>query len=87
MVWMDLVQQVAPWMFDVGSGAGFLADAHQSGLWHSSFEWSILAEQFDTDVFKGTRTILSNLVKSGQLWAFLLGVAAGYIIRSATSYG
>ncbi|MCU0525803.1 MAG: hypothetical protein MUF72_13355 [Elainella sp. Prado103] len=87
MVWMDLVQQITPWMAEMGSGTGLLGDLHQSGLWHSTLEWGVLAQQFDTDVFRGTRTILNNLIKSGQLWAFLLGLAAGYIIRSATTYG
>ncbi len=80
---VDVFQQATPWLADISSWGDF----HQGLLWHSSFDWSVLAQSFDTDVFKNTRTILNNFVKSGQLWAFLGGLVVGYILRSATSYG
>lgn len=48
---------------------------------------TLLAEQFETDVFKGTRTTLNNFVKSGQAWAMLAGFVIGYIVRGLTTYG
>lgn len=80
---LDIFQQATPWVADISAWG----DLQQGWLWHSSFDWSVLAQAFDTDVFKGTRTILNNFIKTGQLWAFLAGIVVGYIIRSATSYG
>jgi hypothetical protein len=83
MVLIDLTQQVTPWIMDVP--AWF--DPNQGLLWHLHIDWSLLAQQFDTDVFAGTRKILNNFVKSGQIWALLIGIVLGYIIRGLTSYG
>lgn len=55
-------------------------------LWHFDFDWPLLAQQFDTDPFAGVRTTIFNFYKSGQLWALLIGVAIGYIIRGITTY-
>lgn len=85
MMLVQLVQHITPCLADVGS---WLDISHASHSWIGhSLDWSLLAQQFDTDVFKGTRTILNNFVKSGQLWAFLIGIVVGYIFRSVTSYG
>lgn len=44
-------------------------------------------QQFDTDVFRGTRGIFNNFIKTGQLWAFLFGLVVGYLLRALTTYG
>lgn len=56
-------------------------------LWHPQLDWSLLAQQFETDVFANTRSAFDNFVKSGQLWAFVIGLVIGYLVRSFTSYG
>ncbi|WP_199336521.1 hypothetical protein [Oscillatoria sp. FACHB-1407] len=56
-------------------------------LWHPHLDWSLLAQQFETDVFANARRSFDNFVKSGQLWALLIGLVIGYLVRSFTSYG
>ncbi|MDX2213896.1 MAG: hypothetical protein SFY66_11475 [Oculatellaceae cyanobacterium bins.114] len=56
-------------------------------LWHPHVDWSLLAQQFETDVFANARNSFDNFVKSGQLWALLAGLVIGFLIRSFTSYG
>lgn len=66
------------WMDGGLFGAGFADATH--------FHWDLLAQQFDTDVFAGFRRTLSNFVKSGQIWAMLIGFVLGYMIRGITTY-
>ncbi|WP_430684956.1 hypothetical protein [Leptolyngbya sp. AN02str] len=48
---------------------------------------SLLAQgQFDTDVFAGVRSAFNNFIQSGQVWALLVGIVLGYLIRGLTSY-
>lgn len=54
---------------------------------HSPLNWSLLAEQFNTDVFANTRLWFQNFIQSGQAWAFAIGLILGYVFRSLTSYG
>lgn len=59
--------------------------------WHSysqlPIDWSVLAQQFETDVFSDFRVAFNNFVESGQVWALVIGLILGYLIRSLTSYG
>lgn len=48
---------------------------------------TLLAQQFDTDPFRGARGAFANFVRSGQAWALLIGFVIGYIVRGLTSYG
>lgn len=48
---------------------------------------ALLAQQFDTDPFRGARGAFANFVRSGQAWALLIGFVIGYIVRGLTSYG
>jgi hypothetical protein len=53
------------------------------------WDWDVMAAgtQFDTDVFAGTRNWFNNFMKTGQVWALMIGIALGFMIRSLTSYG
>lgn len=58
------------------------------GLWDAiALPAQLLAEQFDTDVFAGFRRAFNNFIESGQIWALLVGIVIGYIIRGLTTYG
>lgn len=66
------------WMTDVSS-------------WHPGYDWlhldwSLLAQQFETDVFAGARRAFNNFIQSGQVWALLIGMLLGYILRGITTY-
>jgi hypothetical protein len=71
---------------------GMYSDLSQVGLGHLSWNWAdlqgaVLAQQFDTDVFAGTRKVVGEFVASGKLWTLLIGIVIGYILKSLTSYG
>ena len=46
----------------------------------------VVAQQFEDNFFDHSGDILGNFVESGQLWALLIGVAIGYVIRGITTY-
>jgi hypothetical protein len=75
----DIPTQMASFlnMLDAGQGIyGFFPN-----------DWSVLAQQLDTDVFAGTRNWFDNFLQSGQLWALIIGFILGYIFKGMTSYG
>ncbi|QYO64925.1 hypothetical protein [Leptolyngbya sp. 7M] len=83
MLLVQLVQDLVPGFVDLGAWS----EAGRVWLNHSSFDWGVLAQQFDTDVFKGTRAIIGDFIQSGKLWTLLIGIGIGYMLRALTSYG
>jgi len=55
-------------------------------LWHSSIDVTLLA-QFNENVFSRFNLALDNFIKTGQVWALLIGLVLGYFIRGFTTYG
>lgn len=47
----------------------------------------LVAQYFDQDVIGSSGALLKGFYESGQLWALLIGIVLGYIIKSAFSYG
>lgn len=84
MAVFQLLQHVMPWLGDVGSWHTLVPHAW---FWHGSIDHSIFAALLDTDVFKPVRMFFSYFIKSGQIWALLIGSIVGYLFRSLTSYG
>ncbi len=39
------------------------------------------------DLAGDVQRAFNNFVKTGQVWAFLIGVILGYLFRTFTSYG
>ena len=46
----------------------------------------IIAQQFEDNFFDRSGDIIGDFVESGQLWALLLGIVLGYVIRGITAY-
>ncbi|MGD1856959.1 MAG: hypothetical protein ACFB2W_22220 [Leptolyngbyaceae cyanobacterium] len=46
----------------------------------------VIAQQFEENFFARSGDILGDFVESGQLWALLIGVVLGYLIRGITTY-
>lgn len=46
----------------------------------------VIAQHFEDNFFDRSGDILGNFVESGQLWALLIGVVVGYVIRGITTY-
>jgi hypothetical protein len=84
MVLAHLMQDVATNLSSLSSWN----DLWQTIHWHSSIDWSLLAQKtFQTDVFAGTRAWFQNFIQTGQIWALIIGFVIGYILRGLTSYG
>lgn len=41
----------------------------------------------DPDILGQMRGAVQNFIESGQIWAFLIGVAVGYFVRGFSSFG
>lgn len=84
MAAFELFQHMVPYLEELTSWQGF---AHHGLVWHSTIDWSVFAALLDTDVFKPVRVFFDYFIKSGQVWALLIGSIVGYLFRSLTSYG
>lgn len=50
--------------------------------------WSVLAQTVnDPDLLGNLQKAWNNFVETGQIWALLIGLVIGYLIRNLTSYG
>lgn len=50
--------------------------------------WSVLAQNVtDPDLMGQVQKAWNNFVETGQIWALLIGLVVGYLIRNLTSYG
>jgi len=63
-------------------------DVSHGMAWHPLLHShaDLLAQQFDTDVFRGVREAFGNFFESGQVWALLIGFILGYLLRGITTY-
>lgn len=82
MLLVQYMQEMAPCLANLGAW-------HEigQGWWHSGFDWVVLAQQFDTDVFAGARKSFADFIESGKLWTLLIGIVIGYVLKGLTSYG
>jgi hypothetical protein len=46
----------------------------------------VLAQQFDQDVLGDMGNAWNTFVQSGQIWALIIGLVLGYLIRGMTTY-
>ncbi len=57
-------------------------------FWPMPDDWSLIATQFkDTDLSGDIGKWWNGVVKTGQVWAFLLGAIFGYLAKTFTTYG
>ncbi len=50
--------------------------------------WTVLAQTVnDPDLLGQIQKAWNNFVETGQIWALLIGLVIGYLIRNLTSYG
>ena len=53
---------------------------------HMRVESMIIAQHFDQDILGDLGVAMSEFVESGQVWALLIGIVLGYLIRGLTTY-
>jgi hypothetical protein len=76
-----LMHDATTWL----TGLTHWTDALQMIHWHLPLD---LAQQFKDPDFAGDiQKAFNNFVKTGQVWAFLIGIILGYLIKGFTSFG
>lgn len=46
----------------------------------------VVAQQFDQDILGDLANAWNNFVQTGQIWALIIGVIIGYLVRGLTTY-
>ena len=68
------------------AGMTVSSDSVQLFLWKSLFNGAVLAQQVsETNVLTDMQKAFNNFVQTGQIWAMLIGIVIGYIIRNTTA--
>ncbi len=63
-------------------------DALQQMHWHVPFDLAKLGDTIIEDnLWSSVQKAFNNFVKTGQVWAFLIGIIFGYLAKSFTTYG
>ncbi len=63
-------------------------DALQTIHWHLPLDLAALGDKkLEVDLGGDVQRAFNNFVKTGQIWAFLIGIILGYLFRTFTSYG
>lgn len=66
----------------------YLNDLMSPLLWHLPVNLIALAQTItDPDLMGQIQKSWSHFIQTGQVWALLIGLVIGYIIRNLTSYG
>ena len=72
-----LVHQISPWHDALWQGVNHLF----------SIDWHGLAQlKTETDLFGQVSGAWDNFVKTGQIWALLIGIVFGYMIKAFTTF-
>jgi hypothetical protein len=57
-------------------------------VWHSPVYSTMIAQTVkDPDIIGQVQTAFNHFIQTGQVWALLIGLVIGYMIRNLTSYG
>ncbi|NER82590.1 MAG: hypothetical protein F6K42_24125 [Leptolyngbya sp. SIO1D8] len=47
---------------------------------------AVVIAQFDQDILGDLSTAFQNFIDSGQVWALIIGIVLGYVVRGITTY-
>ncbi|MEA5508096.1 hypothetical protein VB735_34445 [Halotia wernerae UHCC 0503] len=66
----------------------YISDLISQLFWHLPANLMPLAQAIhDPDLIGQIQKAWSHFIQTGQVWALLIGLVIGYIIRNLTSYG
>lgn len=81
---VNAIQEITAWFPS-------LPHSHYSVLQLQSMlpiNWTVVAQQLsDPDLLGNLQKAFNNFIESGQVWALLIGLIIGYMIRGLTTYG
>lgn len=79
-----MMQDATSWLV----GMSHWTDALQVIHWHLPIDpLAVLDNKIEVDLAGDVQKAFNNFVKSGQVWAFLIGIIFGYLVKTFTSYG
>lgn len=79
-----VVQDVTVWLTHIN----FLTDLAQSLPFDLTDHQIVIAQQIpQTDLMGDMQKAFNNFVKTGQAWAFLIGLVLGYMLKAFTTFG
>ncbi len=62
------------------------AEVPVGSLQKASATTPLIAQQFNDNLFNNFQGTFNQFVEFGQVWALLVGILLGYLIRSLTAY-
>jgi hypothetical protein len=80
---ISLMQDMTSWFV----GMTHWTDTLQMIHWHLPLDLAVLDKPLHVDLAGDVQRAFNNFVKTGQVWAFLIGIILGYLFRSFTSFG
>lgn len=80
---INIMQDTTTWLM----GMAHWTDALQMIHWHLPLDLAILNKPLEVDLAGDVQRAFNNFVKTGQVWAFLVGIILGYLFRTFTSFG
>jgi hypothetical protein len=84
MVIVGMLQDAIAW----GTGGIHWTDMLQVMHWHLPLDLMKLGDQpLQVDLFGDVQRAFNNFVRTGQIWAFLIGIILGYLFKTFTTYG
>lgn len=81
MIIIHGMQEISTWL----SSVTHISDSVSVWLSHSPINWPLLAQDIkDPDVLGQMQRAFDNFIKTGQVWALLIGLILGYMFRGFT---
>lgn len=81
---LHVLQDMSVWL----THGSLVSEAARSLHIDISLDHVVLATQFkQTDLVGDLQRAFDNFVKTGQAWAFLIGLVLGYMLKTFTSFG
>jgi hypothetical protein len=65
----------------------YLNDSLSQLIWHLPANITILAQNTNVDMVAEIVKTWNHFVQTGQIWALLIGLVVGYLLRNLTTYG
>jgi hypothetical protein len=66
----------------------YISDVITQLIWQLPVNLTMLAQHInDPDLLGQMQNTWNNFVQTGQIWALLIGIFIGYLMRNLTSYG
>ena len=63
-----------------------VGDALEAQAWQALATRPLIAQQFEDNLSNNFQGAFNNFIESGQVWALMIGLLLGYLIRSVSAY-